>query len=124
MLRKALVILMIALCLVPGASAGAKPQTVKTPQEQVLELAPGTLVEVKLKNKQRLRGRLGEAAVDGFHLQYAKGDRVETRTVAYEEVKSIKALQGDGSGTRFLAAIGTVFLVLMVFSLIVTGGRA
>lgn len=124
MFRKALVIVLLAVQFVPGRCAAAAPQAVKTPQEQVLEFAPGTLVEVKLKNKQKLRGRLGEASPDGFALQYAEGNRVETKTVAYGEVKSVKALQGDGKGTRFLAAVGTVFLVLMVFSLIVTGGRA
>lgn len=124
MLKKALVILLLAVQFVPGRCAAAATQVVKTPQEVVLEFAPGTLVEVKLKNKQSLRGRLGEAAPEGFEVQSAQGDRVETKTVSYAEVKSVRALKGDGKGTRFLAAVGTVFLVLMVFSLIVTGGRA
>ena len=124
MSRKALVVLLITLCCVPGRISAATPQAVKTAQEQVLELAPGTLVQVKLKNKQTLRGRLGEAGNDGFNLQYAEGNRVETKMVSYAEVKSVKTLQGDGKGTRFLAAFGAVFLVLIVVSLIATGGRA
>lgn len=123
MSRKVLVILLLAVQFVPGRCAAA-PQAVKTPQEVVLEFAPGTLVEVKLKNKQSLRGRLGEAAPDGFEVQSAQGDRVETKTVSYAEVQSVRALKGDGKGTRFLAAVGAVFLVLMVVSLAVTGGRA
>jgi len=124
MSKKAFVILLIVLHLLPGRSVAATPQAVKTPQEQVLELAPGTMVEVKLKSKKSLRGRLGEASPDAFNLQYAEGSRVETKTVAYDDVKSVKALQGEGKGTRFLAALGGVFLVLMVVGLIATGGRA
>lgn len=124
MSKKALVILLLAVQFVPSRCAAAATQVVKTPQEQVLELAPGTLVEVKLKNKQKLRGRLGEAAPDGFELQHAQGNRVETKTVSYAEVQSVKTLKGDGKGTRFLAAVGAVFLVLIVVSLIATGGRA
>ena len=106
----------------PGRSAATTPQDTKTAQEQVLELAPGTLVEVKLKSKQFLRGRLGESATDGFNLQYAEGNRVETKMVSYAEVKSVKTLKGDGKGTRFLATLGGVFLVLMVIGFIATGG--
>lgn len=124
MFRKTVAIFLAAIYLVPGSVVAATPQTVQTPQEQVLALTPGTLVEVKLKNKQRLRGRLGEATADAFDLQYAQKDRVETRIVSYAEVKSIRSLQGEGKGTRFLAALGGVFLVLMVFGLIATGGRA
>ena len=123
MLREVVGILLIGLQVAPVRAAAAQ-EIQKTAQEQVLELAPGTMVEVKLKNKQTLRGRLGEASPDGFALQYAEGTRVETTTVPYADVKKVKALPGDGKGTRFLAAVGAVFLVLMVVSLIATGGRA
>jgi hypothetical protein len=89
-----------------------------------LELAPGTLVEVKLKSKQTVRGRLGEASPDGFALQYAEGQRVETRTVAYADVKSVKAISGDSKVKNFLAGFGGVVLALWVVALIATGGRA
>ena len=97
----------------------------KTVQEQVLEISPGTLVEVRLDHKQKVRGRMGETAEDGFTLQYVQGDRLATRKITFAEIKSIKTVDGKlGAGTRVLAAFGGVILVLTIIGLIVSGGRA
>ena len=125
MARQALVILLVVFLVVPVRGLAA-PQDNRTVQEKVVETPAGTLVEVKLKKKQTLRGRLGEADAEGFSLQYAQGDRVETRKLAYAEVKSIKVVEDAGKGHGILAGIGVAFLVLMGISLIAAavGGGA
>ncbi len=52
-------------------------------------MAAGSAAEVKLLNKQKLKGRLGEITETGFTLQYAVKDKIETRTVDFKDVKSI-----------------------------------
>ena len=112
MLRQTLAVILTALTLVA--------QEVRTVQEQVLEIPSGSLVEVRLINKQKLSGRIGEAADDGFTIQLAKGDRLDNRKVFFAEVKSIKdKSRGSGKGTHILAGVGIAFLTLMGLNLIV-----
>ena len=117
MARKALVVLLVLLVGVPVRGLAAAQET-KTIQEKVVETPAGTLVEVKLKKKQTLRGRLGEADDQGFSLQYAQGQLVETQKLAYAEVKSIKVVENTSKGMGILAGVGVAFLVLMGISLI------
>jgi translation initiation factor IF-1 len=83
-----------------------------TLQQKVLEIPAGTLVEVRLKNKEILRGRLGEVHEAGFDVQVAAGDKVEARTIAFDELKSIKKAGGGGTG-RFIGhvALGTAIVI-------------
>lgn len=101
----------------PPQTENAAAQTLK---ERLLEIPPGTMVEVRLMNRERLRGRLGEISDEGFALQTAKGNKIETRKIAFDELKSIKTLEGKGTGKTAgyiilggLAGIGVLFLVLL-----------
>lgn len=109
-----------------GKNAGASnpPQTenaaAQTLKERLLEIPPGTLVEVRLMNREKLKGRLGEASDEGFTLQTAKRNKIETRKIAFDELKSIKTLEGKGTGKTAgyiilggLAGIGVLFLILL-----------
>jgi len=78
------------------APASPKP----TLQERVLEITPGSLVEVRLKNKEKLRGRLGETSADGFVLKHAKGQQIEERKISFDNLKSIRSIDEGGKGPR------------------------
>ena len=102
--------------VLPGqAQSEAKP----TIKERVLEIPPGTMIEVRLLNKQKLRGRLGEITDEGFSLQTAQGNKIETRKLTFDDLKSVKKVEGSkGAKTAgwilvgFLAGIGALILIV------------
>ena len=108
----------------PGSSASIPAQVAQklTLQEQLIEIRPGSLVVVRLKNKEKLRGRLGELSNEGFILKYTKSNKIEERKVSFDELKSIKSKRikskrgGSKVGTAvvyMLAGVGATFLVLI-----------
>ncbi|MGE5326217.1 MAG: hypothetical protein ACM3NO_04205, partial [Deltaproteobacteria bacterium] len=111
-------ILEAKLGLAGAIPAGQTETTLKpTLKERVLEIPPGTMVEVKLLNKQKIRGRLGEITDEGFNLTTAQGDKIASQKVAFTEVKSIKKVEGAKAGhvvAYSLAGIGAFFLVLFI----------
>ena len=110
--------LLEARATVPGR--GGSPQGKPTVQERVLNIPLGTMIEVSLLNKQKLRGRLGEVTSDGFSLQTALGTKVETQKIAFTDVKSVKQVEGTtgkkvGKGLLWaLAGIGALMVVLII----------
>ena len=125
-MRKILSILLVVILsanvtYAMATSAGIPPQATKKPtlQEKVLEIPPGSRVQVRLKNKEKLRGRLGEVSNEGFVVQYARGNQIEERKIGFDEVKSLK-VKKDGSNKILLvlaavgAGVGVFFLVLFV----------
>lgn len=106
------------------ASAGLPSQVGQKPtlQEKLLEIRPGSRVNVRLKNKERLRGQLGEVSNDGFVLKYAQGNEIKERKIGFDEVKSIKVREGGRAGrvvVYVLAGAGLFFLVFMIILLTV-----
>ncbi|HZO98853.1 MAG TPA: hypothetical protein VFD30_01020 [Terriglobia bacterium] len=103
-------------------SGGSSEQDTKKPtlQERILEVQSGTMIEVKLINKHKLRGRLGEVMDDGFALQTAQGNKIETQRLAFTDVKSFKQVQG-GTGEKVskgliygLAGAGALLVTLII----------
>jgi hypothetical protein len=80
------------------------------------------MIEVRLIDKQKLRGRLGEVTSEGFSLQTAQGNKIETKTIAFSDVKSFKRTgettgKGIGRGVVYgLAGIGTLMLVSVIWA--------
>jgi len=111
-----------------GASAtgAALPQeTTKkaTVQERIMEIQAGTIIEVRLMDKHKVRGRLGEVTSEGFNLQSAQGNKVETQKIAFTEVKTLKKVEGETTGKKFsrgviygLAGIGVLMVILIIWA--------
>lgn len=97
-----------------------------TIQEQVCALAVGTPVEVRLFDKRKLRGRLGDITGSGFVVQHAVKDKIETRTIDFKEVRAIKVIQREEMGRGGLIALsmlaGVGLLVLVMWIVCVAGG--
>lgn len=92
-----------------------------TLKERILEVAPGSMIEVRLKNKQRLRGRLGEVTDEAFTVKLAKGNKIEDRRVAFDDLKSLKAIEEGSRPSRtvyILAGVGIALAVLFVIGLV------
>ncbi len=123
------ILLVVILCATstyaakpPGSSASIPAQVAQKPtlQEQVLEIPPGSLVVVRLKNKElKLRGRLGELSNEGFILKYTKWNEIKERKVSFDELKSIKSKRGGSKVGKavvyILAGVGVTFLVVIAF---------
>ncbi len=91
-----------------------------TVAELVLEMPTGTPVEVRLENKKRLRGKLGEVTDEGFVVQVARGNKVETQNLTFDQVKSLKKIQERQAARTAgyivvgaLAGLGALLLILL-----------
>jgi hypothetical protein len=109
-----------------SATAASLPQgTTKKPtvQERILEIPPGTMIEVRLVDKHKIRGRLGEVTNAGFSLQTAQGNKVETQKIAFTDVKSFKKSEREDTGKGIsrgvvygLAGIGALMVILIIWA--------
>ena len=125
-MKRVLISLLFTSVLFAGSGFCAKPRDSQTNdsrkqtlKEGVLAIQPGTLVEVRLKNHQKLRGRLGEISDDAFKIQTANKNTIETRAVAFDDLKSVKKAEvSKGAQTAGyiilggLAGVGVLFLIL------------
>lgn len=101
------------------AIAQTSKQPKPTLKEQVVLMAAGSVVEVELKNKQKIRGRIGTVTDDGFEVQHVQNDKAITQTIGFSEVKKIKQKeQGMSTGAKIalgaLAGLGGFFLVVII----------
>jgi len=89
-----------------------------TLKERILEVPPGTMIDVRLLNKTKLRGKLGEITDEGFSLQTAQGNKIEKQQIAFTDVKSIKTHQGKGGHAVWyvLAGVGIVLATLLIIA--------
>jgi hypothetical protein len=110
-----------------GAARAAYPAQAKTDhkaqklREKVLEIPPQTMVEVRLKNKEVVKGRLGDVSSDSFVVREAVGQRIENRKVAFDDVKSMKKFEGNKalkvagySALAVAVAIGTAMVISLI----------
>jgi hypothetical protein len=118
MLRRQLALICaLAVCLGAEPSQPPKP----TLKEQVVLIPLGSVIEVTLVSKQKLKGRIGGVSDAGFDFQYVEKDQTTSRTLRYDEVRSVK-VKGRGMSTAgkvtlgVLAGVGGVFLVLILIA--------
>ncbi len=100
----------------------AAVHTQESLKAQVLSMSPGSVIEVRLQDKRKLTGRLGEVTNEGFELQHVKKDTVQKETILFKNVKSVKEVN---RGSRVWTWIGigiVVFLVLIVVGAVVAYG--
>ncbi len=97
----------------PG-QAGSEPKPAL--KEQVFQIPAGSQVEVRLLNKERLRGRLGEVSEEGFTVQIAQGNQIDTRKVAFGDVKSVKVIDKE-KGKHIFLGVGIAVGTLLVLAL-------
>jgi hypothetical protein len=106
---------------VPPGQAGTERKL--TLKERILEVPPGTMIEVRLLNKEKIRGRLGDLTNEGFSLTTAQSEKIEILKVSFTDMKSFKRLEGATSGKAVgkgllwgLAGIGVLTVVLVIWA--------
>jgi len=108
-----------------GASARARAgqeqtQAKPTVKERILEVPPGTMIEVRLLDKTKIKGRLGEITDQGFTLQTAQGNKIATQQIAFADLKSFKQVGGKGGhGWYILAGVGITVTVIVIAAIVV-----
>ena len=124
-------LLAIVLLLWSGLASGAPAQKPQVSRDQALkgqliEIPAGSVVEVRLHDKQKLRGKLGAVSDAGFEMQTVRDGKISSLNLNFGEVRSIK-LQGKGMSTGakitlgILAGIGAFFLIVLAIGT-ATGG--
>ena len=110
-----------AASAVPSGQAGTERKL--TLKERILEVPPRTMIEVRLLNKQRMRGRLGDLTNEGFSLTTAQGEKIEAQKVSFTDVKSFKKVEGATTGKAVgkgllwaLAGIGVLAVVFTIWA--------
>jgi len=96
----------------------AAPST-QSLKEQFTQIPGGSIVEVKLASKQKIRGRLGSISDSGFDLQFTKAGKIVTENLAFDNVQSVKIIgQGWSTGKRIvvgtLIGAGVLFIIGLV----------
>lgn len=106
----------ITLTVAMGAAGAEEKPSLKA---QLLEVPPGSMIEVRFRNKQKMRGRLGEIDDEGFQLTAVRGEKVLKQKIAFTEIKSFKKVEGKKAGHALvysLAGIGALFLILVIWA--------
>lgn len=133
MVRSQLALLCVSLMLwLSLAYASGPPQASDTRKQSLKErftqIPSGSVVEIKLANRQKLRGRLGSIADSGFDLQYARKGRIVTETFAFDSVRSVR-LAGHGWSTGKKILVGAlsgagIFFIIGLVACLAGGCRA
>jgi hypothetical protein len=109
MLKRVLALSLAWLMCTECVAARPGPQTAVSPEEirsQCLAIPGGSLVEVKLKGQEKVRGKLGMVSNEGFALIETGGRRNATRRIAFGQAKSVKQVRPS----RALSVAGWVFI--------------
>ena len=116
-MRQVLSAVMAMILVANLNSAGAAPQgDSKSAKTRVLAIPIGSLVDVRLNDNKKIRGRMGEVSDEGFVIQAAQGGKVETRKIAFTDMKSLKPVGKTHTARNILlvAGIGVVVLAIVV----------
>jgi len=77
------------------------------------------MIEVRLQAKEKLRRRLGEVSNERFTVKLAKGNKIEDRKIAFDDVNSIKSVGGSKAGRTALYVLVGVGVGLLVVGIVV-----
>jgi hypothetical protein len=90
---------------VPKATPEQESAQAAALKQKVLKIQPQSMIVIKMKNKEQLRGRLTQVTDEGFVVKTMRGEEFEDRQLAYAEVTSIKEVS-SGSQTKKWIIIG------------------
>ena len=87
-------------------------------KERILAIPAGSTVEVRLKDKTRLSGRLGAVSDAGFELQVERSGAIEAQQIAFDNLRSIRNTVHRSSGHR--VGKGLIITLIVVGAVIAT----
>jgi hypothetical protein len=116
MFKNALIVALAALMVAP--LQGGR-QTSATVQDEVVKLTKGSMIEVKLKSRKKVNGRLGEVSADGFEVQEKAGN-VNLRFASVDWVAAKKPVKGNNKAVWIVVGVGVgVVVVLTILGAVV-----
>ena len=77
--------LILAVALLPRPAAAGL-----TVQQQIVRIPAGAVIQVQLRDKSRIHGRLGAVANDGFEVLTAETSTVTMQRLRFDQVRSIR----------------------------------
>ena len=86
-------------------ATGSKKPTVK---EQAASIPAGSLVNIRLKNRDEARGTLGVVSDEGVTLTLAKKKVIEEKKIAFSEMRSVSIVKIHSRTYRILLPIAIV----------------
>jgi hypothetical protein len=106
----------------PAATAGSPDAQGKPSiQQQLVEINPGALIQVRLGDKSKMRGRLGKISQDGFLILSATGGEVKEQKLAFADVQSVKEIERHHRGRTaayilvgVAAGVGILMLIAVI----------
>ena len=113
MFKNALIVVLAALMVAPLQGGRQTPTTV---QDQVATLTKGSLVEVKLKSRKKVNGRLGEVSADGFEVQVSQGQKADNVRLLFASVDWVAAktpAKGSHKAAWILVGVGVGVVAVM-----------
>jgi hypothetical protein len=96
----------------------SQTQTIK---DRAVKIPAGSKVEVRLTNKEKLKGRVGAVSDDGMVLEYSKAGQTEERKIAFGEVQSLKKQRSTAwSVTRkALIVSGVIWAIVTLANVVI-----
>jgi len=107
--------------LLPRTALWASPQGRPAKQkptlaEQLLKIAPGSRVQVRLSNKEKILGRLDNVSATDFTLIVQTRNGVDKRRLRFDDVKSVRVIGGMKGFAVVLGVAGVVVAVILLLS--------
>jgi hypothetical protein len=107
---------LIALVLLLPVLSFAQPSV----QEKIVSIPMGSVVEVKLTSKEKLKGQLVTVAPSGITMRVAQGTGTQERVIAFDQIRSVADKSKDRhTGLKILAGVGIAVGALMLIGAIV-----
>ena len=91
-------------------------------KEKLLDVPPGTMIEVRFLNNQKVRGKLDQMNDEGFTLTAVEQGKIVSQKIAFNEVKSFKRITSATTKTGhtlvyILAGVGALMVVMIIWGL-------
>jgi len=112
---------LLAFMLLPRTALWASPQGRPAKQkptlaEQLVKIAPGSRVQVRLSNKEKILGRLDNVSATDFTLIVQTRNGVDKRRLRFDDVKSVRVIGGMKGFAVVLGVAGVVVAVILLLS--------
>ncbi len=116
MFKNALIVALAALMVAP--LQGGR-QTSATVQDEVAKLTKGSMIEVRLKSRKKVKGWLGEVSADGFEVQVSKGQKADNVSFLFANVDWVASkTPAKGSYKAVWIAVGVGVGVVVVLTIL------
>lgn len=109
---------------VAGQGAQTGEQAKPTVQEAALAIPAGKMVEVRLRSKEKVTGRLGTVTNESVEVKVKAGGKTDTRKLDLAQIKSIKQKSHSAAlyaPVAILGLAGAIALVLLIYFWVAQG---